>query len=376
MQRLINSLLLFLPILLTSQSTLENNLYNFEPGKQRVTTITGGMNLFYLTDEKELEGNLFAGVDHFFNHGKFQGDMSIYLNSRNDFPSLSLNARYYFAKDVFVSLGTNFKGNAFSQRTFSGGIGKGRINLVNELSTAERIIEKLIPHLSDPASDKATTELAHHIRTLKNERFLANVGSVDEEISVIIEELQGNGFLNNDIDRDAILSEIRSIYKYEPLINRFSGSRLSFNVINGLSDLSYLGRRVFETNHFQLKYEMNKYISASKQWNNEFSVDYSFNEYLTGDNLISVDDYNSISVNWRSALHFLPKANSRLSVLTDIGYRNYRADRTAGRYSYNLFLTLEYEKRISRNLGITLGVTTGYVKGSGFNYVPTMKIRF
>ena len=378
MKQLINFLFLLIPVLLTSQSVLEKNLYDFQPGKQRITNLNGGLSLWADPSGRLSDGDLYAGFNNFFNHGKFQGNLNVNFTSKLGSPSFEFDGRYYVVDRHFFYLGAQSSGGNFtSNRNLTAGIGMGRLDLVNEFSTAERLVDKLGPYLNRSVSGDELIHLAHFVRSLKNERFLANRGSFMGQLEELFQELKRIGVLKEAINEVDVVNDLKSIYQFEPLINRFNGNRFTLSFSSRRNITGYQYQFFAEARTLRFKYEIDKYISSKKQWNNSFDIAYTHNEEGLAEILVDPDEYETTSVTWNSEFHYLSKADTRFSAIFNLGYKRFSDPiNSAQTNGIQIGLNLEYEKRIKRNLGATIGVGGNYSSNTGFDFSSYLKLTF
>lgn len=250
--------------------------------------------------------------------------------------------------------------------SYTTGAGYGRVEIMNEVEIAERLLEKVNKFNNSNLRDDVFL-LADYITELKNRREITNRGDLSEEFELLKSKLLETGYNLDAIDFE---SEIQKIYGKEPLILRQHGFLASLKIQRQFTAQNQVlfGQGTFSGNaeSVAIQVERNKYINAKFQLNSQLSVGIQ-----EGNNISFLREYTETSfINFSSTLHYLPNIDTRFSVGVSASVNNdirtYFEPVIVQEFSdYNVKLNLEYEKRFKRNLRVAFGVGIGYSKFNG-----------
>lgn len=155
--------------------------------------------------------------------------------------SLGADLKLFNKNDYFIQIGTfNRINKAGGLRTFDFfnssnsmtiGVGKGRIDFVNDSSAAQGIAEKLSQFgvLTRDLTEEEFSLLVEKINMLKNRRRFVNRSYPLTEAEEIQDQLASFGVIDSSLDISAIINDV---YQYEPMMDRTLGSQMSIT-LNG-----------------------------------------------------------------------------------------------------------------------------------------------
>jgi len=378
------------------------NVSDYQPGEQKINNLflcfsspirsTGGIRQFSLSP------SLSANFSSFKNSNKKQtwvnleasslGSIRFGSNSRririlNVGLNASIKNRNYLSRKFYLESGLalNATKGELDQKFFTAngslGLGYGRLNNLNDIQTAQNLITSVLQDKADliQVEDAKIIELAHFIRTLKNERKLANRADIESELPLIKDKLQE---LNINLSASGIEELILDGYKFEPLINRFNGTTVTLSGVTstalrnfGLSQSSFDYKNV--NAGINLNLDHRKYINEKWQVDFNTSLFYSesiYNQY-NETNFTTPRPYTGLSS--ELTVNYFKDNSRRFS--TSLG-TTYSRDLEFNNNHFSNRLSFEYEKRVSRNMSTTLGLDISYRKGLGFIVGPTIKLKF
>ncbi len=376
------------------------NLDDYEPGEQRYRFL----NYEFGLESTELESGsigLIARMNSFRNTEKRQIETSISgglissdSNGLSFFGSFDYKSRNYLLKKVpklfFVG---NVKVNTITNDNitnfgFEGsiGLGFGRINVVNEIEIAERILNALTDN-SEILNQVHIKSLATFIMEAKNSRFMVNRSEWEDEIAPLYEYLTELGY---NTTGETLQKVLRNIYKKESLIMRESGQTISligsyserstrFNFI----DFSSL------TTPVSLAIEKKRYVNSKIQQNTSLSLGLLYGQVENRQDFVitSLNNSTSLNLNLSHTFHYLPNIDNRFSATINGGYTriinsDFEFMGTSINFpqqlepSFNLGTNLEYERRFGRNQSATLGLNVNYNTFTRLSVTSFIKIRF
>lgn len=341
------------------------------------------------TARRQVESRISAGFSSDRNGLGY--DLGLDYQSRNYLFKKLPN--FYVAADASFQLqgGTSWQMGYGSSLSF--GIGMGRVSILNEIDVAERILETLSGSKIDGSTTTSqdVTQLADLITELKNQRYFTNRGEWKSELDVVAAKLRELGY---NFGPEELENSIGKIYSREPLVLREQGTLISFK---GMSQDSNLPSPWYRTSaalaSINLEVDNRHYINSKFQWNSKATATYGqtdvSNYYLGSPDNRGQTTYASLSM--KSTLHYLPDMDSRfsLSVFADYNklingnYYDYIDGERSRIESYSTLgvgMSLEYEKRVTRNTRIAVGLDVKYTtafKGKGNFYVgPKMTVKF
>lgn len=318
-------------------------------------------------------------------------DVSLDYQSRNYLFRKLPN--FYVAADAFFQLQGGSLWQMGYGSSLSFGIGMGRVTILNEVDVAERILETLSGSKIDGSATTGqdVTQLADVITELKSKRYFTNRGEWKSELDVVASKLRELGY---NFGPEELENSIGKIYGREPLVLREQGTLIS---LKGKAQDSNLPSPWYRASighaHFNLEVDNRHYINSKFQWNNKITATYGqtdfFNYYLGSPD--NSGHSTNASMSLESILHYLPDMDSRfsLSVFADYNklingnYYNYIDGESSRIEKYSNLLvgmSLEYEKRMTRNTRIAVGLdvkyTTAFNGQGNFNIGPKMTVKF
>ena len=263
------------------------------------------------------------------------------------------------------------------------GIGVGRINYVNDAVAALNIIEKLkkLNVITRELTENEYQSLVQRINALKNRRRFANRSYPLTEVEEIHDLLHMFGVLNESINTLDIIDEA---YKFEPIIDRTTGSQFRISATGSEHSIDYMFNLKLRRITTEVSYELHKPISLNWQYKGKiaaFLSAYKLNTTLPSDfenGLIHGGFYMD------NELHYLVDTRQKLSLNTTFGFndmtftdlaflleRNQLVD-----YKYLHFsVGADYEYQISRTSSINFGLNLSLSQDTNFTTV-NMGIKF
>ncbi len=385
-QLLLVTLLITLSIQLSAQLSVDKlDLSTYSPAEQRYRTLyfnaisdySANVQTFRNTKQSQVETRFSGGLDQVGGAGL------------SYFGEFELSIRNYLYKPIpklfglaEVGLATSFNGNYFQSQsgTLTLGLGYGRINIVNEVELAERILEKVHKDQSGSLADyqAVVLDLANIFTELKNKRWITNRGEWESDLSAILSFLQSRGY--DSLDED-LVKELTKLYRTEPLITRRSGSTISLTSTVRGNFNNYLAQfeRNLNVSQANVKFEKYVYLNSKLQWDTKGSVEYGkATEQLLFESLPNT--WTFVGLDLSSSLHYLPNKDSRFSTTLSAFYRtdflDLRFPSATFKDFYELKLGIEYEHRVGRNLRMSIGAELKYNPIDKFVAPLTLGLKF
>jgi len=199
------------------------------------------------------------------------------------------------------------------------GIGKGRIDFVNDGAAAISIVEKLSEYgiLKRDLSNEEYVLLTQRVRELKKRRKFVNRSFPLTESEEIQDLLMTFGLLNEDEDVTAIINDA---YKFEPMLDRTVGSQFKIAATGSYSDSNLSHSYGNIELSASLSYMIHSPINSKWQYNKGIIGYISTSEHSLEDPTISEDRLEKASIGIKNDLHYLVDTRTRLSFLSEVGY--------------------------------------------------------
>jgi len=242
---------------------------------------------------------------------------------------LGANLKLFNKNDYFIEFGTNNTmgkpGGIFDFDFVNFGhslefaIGKGRIDYVNDGAAAMAITEKLSEYglLNRELTKEEYFELVQRIEDLKNRRRFVNRSYPLTETEEIQDLLATFGVIDQDQDVIAIIDDA---YKYEPMIDRTTGSQFRL----GVSGSYYHNNSIFDLNNKGLagsiSYSIHSAINSNWQYNKSIEGYAVLLEPRADDPRYQDSNLRQLGIRINNDIHYLLDNRIRLSLLTSAGY--------------------------------------------------------
>ena len=209
---------------------------------------------------------------------------------------------YFFRSQLFFSFGSSLRIHQTEHldRTsylpqISIGIGKGRIDRVNERMFVEMIV-KLLTN-DHELSKEEDDDINVYVRNLKNERTFYNVGSIEDELQEIADYLALHEITRSSLDSRTNTQLIHKYYKFLPSLERTDGksfglrSSISTTYSNFVGEKFYNIRRILgnvglvlfyqDDSYMSHKFQLNKRGEVTVNWLENYDRGYAITETFT-----------------------------------------------------------------------------------------------
>lgn len=303
-----------------------------------------------------------------------KGDRIDFYTINSSTLNLGVDMKLFNKSNYFLQLGTmnsinkargivDFE-NIITNNSLTIGIGKGRIDYANDGAVAIAIIERLSDYgiLQRDLDREEYTLLVQKIATLKNRRRFANRSYPLTEPEEIQDLLSTIGVIDSEIDFTAIIDEA---YKYEPLIDRTTGSQFLISLTG-----SYFHSNTFSTLnntgiYSSISYMIHSPINSKWQYNKGASL-YIYARESELDDLVSPENnLRKAGIGIHNELHCLIDNRSRIGITSTAGYNFKNQLLTYNNFEptyindKGLYINLktELEYRVSRTIACTYGIT-------------------
>ncbi len=333
---------------------LSVNFQKFISDEKKQLTITGGTNLSHSFS--------FRSNDNF----DFYAINNISLN-------LGADLKLFNDKNYFVQFGTqNSVGkqggisdfdHINTRNSLTLAIGKGRIDFVSDGAAALVITEKLTAYglLQRDLSEKEYSLLVQKINTLKNRRKYVNRSYPLTEAEEIQDFLITLGAVDQKVDITAIINDA---YKYEPMIDRTTGSQFRIAVEGSYFHSNFFSALNSKILSGTLSYHIHSAINSDWQYNKGISGYIVALESNFDDPAFFGNKIRTVGIGFDNDIHYLIDNRIRLSFLTTIGYNFINSlnsfDPTGNPYYENdgfyLRARTELDFQISRTMSATFGI--------------------
>ena len=302
-----------------------------------------------------------------------ENDFQEFYNINSVSINLGADLKFFNEKNYFIQIGTqnwiHKSGGLIDidhfnfSNSLTLGIGKGRIEYVNDGVAAMTIVEKLAKYgiINRSLTEFEYSIFIQKINELKNRRKFVNRSYPLTETEEIQDLLSSFGIVSADIDITPILNEA---YKYEPMIDRTTGSqfRIAVTAAN------------FHTNLYSDFNSLGLVTSLSYMVHSPISTKWQYNKGITGyitaaqsnfDDLLYIDNnLKKAGISLTNDFYYLIDNRMRLSLLTTTGYNFIHKinsfDPFDNTYIENkgfyLDVKSEFEYQISRTMSTTFGI--------------------
>ncbi|MDF1695862.1 MAG: hypothetical protein P1U56_08530 [Saprospiraceae bacterium] len=289
--------------------------------------------------------------------------------------------KLFNSNDYFIQFGTqnsigkpgglsNFD-YIYTNNALTIGFGKGRIDFVNDAVAAVTITDKLkeLGVLSRELTEQEYQILVDRINDLKNRRAFVNRSYPLTEVEEIHDLLSTFNVLKEGINTLAIIDDA---YKYEPMIDRTTGSQFNVQATGTYHRSNFLTDYTRKGVYTQISYAIHKPINSKWQYNRTASTYFSISESNLTDPTFSESTLKRGGIRLNNDFHYLVDTRLRISFTSGIGYNvideSYIYDPFGNSIYDNkgMFLNLgsELEYQISRtmsiNFGLNLNITPDY----------------
>lgn len=287
--------------------------------------------------------------------------------------SLGADLKLFSAQNYFIQIGTQnslSKYGGFSEfdyfqtrNSLTLGFGKGRIDFVSDGAAAISIVEKLSEYsvLKRDLSQEEYGLLAQKVTDLKNRRKFANRSYPLTESEEIQDLLLTFGLLSEDVDVTAIINDA---YKFEPMLDRTTGSQFSFSATGIYSSSNLLYGFSHTGLNASLSYIIHSPINSRWQYNKGIAGFITLDNREIDDPFYIDNKLKKAGIGVKNDLHYLVDTRTRLSFLSDIGYNfvnkvpSFYLDENPLHDAKGFYLNMrtEIEYQISRTMSTTFGL--------------------
>ena len=326
---------------------------------------------FISDKKKQFSINARVGLNHSLSFQK--NDNQDFYNFFSLSLNLGANLKAFNQKNYFIEVGTQnqiAQNGGFSESNYFSnynsitlGIGKGRIDFVNDGAAAVSITDKLSRYcvLKRELSENEYSILTEKIRSLKNRRKFVNRSYPLTEAEEIQELLSTFGVTDNSID---ITSMIHDAYRFEPMLDRTTGSQFRIAATASYSHIRLLSGFSNKGLSSTISYMIHSPISTKWQYNKGITGYITASESSTDDPTSTESRLKRAGISIKNDFHYLVDARSRLSFISNVGYdfkdELYYFEPIGIPYTNNngfyISTRTEFEYQISRTMSTTLGI--------------------
>ena len=352
-------IMLFLLWLGYSSSFAQVNTPNYTTDSQPITTSGISLPQLITTDlnrsELQFRMNLSEGLEHphlSANYQKFISDkkkqffinagiraVHSFSNSKNDdrdfytLHNMSFNLgadlKLFNANNYFIEFGTKNRISKLGDLTnfnflstsnsVTLGLGKGRIDFVNDAAATITIIEQLSKYgvLNRELTENEYSLLTEKIRSLKNRRRFVNRSYPLTEVEEIQDLLYSLGVIVEGINVTAIINDA---YRFEPMFNRTTGKQFKISASGSYSHSNFISELSNKGITASLSYMIHSPISTKWQYNKGIKA-YAMTSKSSIDNPNFSDNrINRAGISINNEIHYLVDSRMRFGIISNIGY--------------------------------------------------------